>query len=243
MSEISGKSGLIISHGEDGIIAAISKQLGRANEVLNGDPNHLDLMGREGVGHTEFLIPGSLIPGGSYFRADVTWTTWAAWAATAPSTTNRQNCRPTFVVEVISPTQASPQQVRDQRLKMQRWILAGVEFGIFVDWRNHRTYRYATAASGHLPGGTPTMNVVFPVGGNAAVAEATTVWPAQAVGAPQFGPPLIVNIPATTQFPLAVAAGTNAAAAAVAMAAGVAAPPAVAPVPIGINHSRFVLSQ
>lgn len=224
-----------------GIGGEIHAQLYQANTVANGNPNFGNKMGVLDPGHAEFLVPAA-----SYFRADVSWTTWAAWTGAAPTANKRLNIRPALVVEVISPSQATPAKVREQRIKMQDWILAGVEFGIFVDWIHHRTYRYCTAASGHLPAGTPTMAAAIPAGGNAAVLEHTIPWPglpAQPVGAPQFGPPLVVNIPATTQFPLARAAGINAAAAAAALGAGAPAPAPVAALPIGINHAQFVLSE
>jgi len=147
---------------------------------------------------SEFLISPT-----TWRRPDVWWMRHAVWNAANPRATQRLATLPDFVVEVISPSQGN--NPLSQRRKCARWVNRGVQFAIFIDYINRRTYRYATIASGLIPAGAN----VATLGGFAAIHEHTIVWPGAApVGmGPHFAPAVICQIPGGTHLAIALNGG------------------------------------
>lgn len=128
-----------------------------------------------------------------FLKADGHWTINVNHFASNPTANNRVRAVPDFVLEVRSPTD----QLVDQQQKMRRWITGGVNFGILIDCVDQvpTTYCYATTASGLLPAPGANANTTA-IGG---VTQQSFPWPPLppiAANGIQYGPPLLVPIPA-----------------------------------------------
>jgi len=182
-----------------GIAGEVYGVIRDANKATTGVPPYPGQCGTMQAQWSDgWIAPHRKIP-------DAWWIRSANWLAINPTVNCILPGVPDFVLEVISPSEPPFGQI----LKMGEWIKAGVQFGIFVDYLNRVTYRYARASSNLLPAPGAHANVAaHPF--FSYITQEQFPWPPLVVAIPQYGPAgFVVSIPAGTLIGIAVGGAIN----------------------------------